>query len=205
MKALKYLQMNETDKLYDEMMLDVRHVQRENVFMSQGQKLTKIDTKGTPPPQMNPVTGQMMPGMGPAMKQEVQRDPMTGQPSIDPATGQPQMYEVTINPFDNHQVHIQEHEAYQKTQEYEMLDPQIQQIIQDHVDEHKQEMMKERNALQTDQAMSDMAKTNASDNLSPDTGSGDIPPDSNSAAPDMGSGAPETNGASPVGALSGPS
>ena len=36
-KALKYLQLSETNKLYDEMMLDQRHAQRENVFMSQGQ------------------------------------------------------------------------------------------------------------------------------------------------------------------------
>ena len=152
-KALRYLQMNETNKLYDEMMLDVRHAQRENVFMSQGQELTKPDINAQP--QMDPMTG--MPSMGPQPKQDVQRDPMTGEPVIDEMTGQPTMYTVTINPFDNHEVHIEEHQNFQKTQEYEMLDPQVQDIIQRHVDEHKQEIMKERNAMQTDQAMSQLA------------------------------------------------
>lgn len=151
-KALKYLQMNETNKLYDEMMLDVRHSQRENVFMSQGQYLYKIDPAGQPEP--DPMTG--MP-MGPAYRQTEQRDPMTGEPMVDPNTGMPMMYKVTINPFDNHEAHIQEHQAYQKTQEFEMLPPEVQAIIQAHVDEHKQEIMKERNALQTDKAMSQLA------------------------------------------------
>jgi hypothetical protein len=153
-KALRYLQMNETNKLYDEMMLDVRHAQRENVFMSQGQELTKPDINAQP--EVDPMTG-MPTSMGPVPKQEVQRDPMTGEPMIDEMTGQPQMYTVTINPFDNHEVHIEEHQNFQKTQEYEFLDPQIQDIIQRHVDEHKQEIMKERNAMQTDQAMSQLA------------------------------------------------
>ena len=33
------------------------------------------------------------------------------------------------------------------------LPPEIQQILQDHVDEHKMEVLKERNAVQQDQAM----------------------------------------------------
>ena len=152
-KALRYLQMNETNKLYDDMMLDVRHSQRENVFMSQGQPLYKVDPNAQP--QMDPMTG--MPSMEPSYKQAEQRDPMTGEPIIDPASGMPSMYNVTVNPYDNHEAHIQEHQSYQKTQEYEMLDPKIQDIIQQHVDEHKMEIMKERNALQTDKAMSQKA------------------------------------------------
>lgn len=147
-KALKYLQMSETNKLYDEMMLDYRHAQRENVSMALGQELSKVDIKGQP--QVDPMTGIEM---GPAMKQDIERDPMTGEPVMDEETGQPVTFNVTINPFDNHEIHIQEHEAYQKTQEYELLDPQIQQIIQDHVDQHKMELLKQRNAMQTDEAL----------------------------------------------------
>ena len=181
LKALKYLQMNETNKLYDEVMLDVRHVQRENVYMSQGQALTKVDPNGQP--QIDP---QMGIPMGPALKQEVHRDPMTGEPIVD-EMGQPSMYNVTVNPFDDHDIHVKEHQAYQKTQEYEMLPPEIQQIIQDHVDEHKMEMMKERNALQTDQAMSDLALSGAN------SGQPELPPGDNSAAGPM----------EPVGAMNG--
>ena len=153
-KALKYLQMSETTKLYDEMMLDNRHAQRENVAMAMGQELSKVDPKGQP--QIDPTTGIEM---GPALKQDIERDPMTGEPTIDEMTGEPIVFNVTINPFDNHEVHIEEHESYQKTQEYELLDPQIQQIIQDHVDQHKMEMMKQRNALETDSAMNDVIKS----------------------------------------------
>jgi hypothetical protein len=194
MKALRYLQMNETNKLYDEMMLDARQAQRENVFMAQGQPLYKIDPQGQP--QVDP---QMGIPMGPAYKQDVHRDPMTGEPQVDPTTGQPVTYQVTINPFDDHDIHVKEHQSFQKTQEFEMLDPQIQQIIQDHVDEHKMEMMKERNALQTDQAMSDLAmQKNGSSSSAPDTGQPAMPPGDNSAAP---SSYQDTQ--SPVGALNG--
>ena len=94
-KALKYLQMSETTKLYDEMMLDNRHAQRENVAMAMGQELTKVDAKAEP--EMDPMTGIEM---GPGLKQDVERDPMTGEPSIDEATGQPIVFNVTINPFE---------------------------------------------------------------------------------------------------------
>ena len=73
-KALKYLQMSETTKLYDEMMLDNRHAQRENVAMAMGQELTKVDAKAEP--EMDPMTGIEM---GPGLKQDVERDPMTGE------------------------------------------------------------------------------------------------------------------------------
>jgi len=48
-KALRYLQMSETNKLYEELMLDVRHAQRENIYMSEGQRLTKVDISAPTP------------------------------------------------------------------------------------------------------------------------------------------------------------
>src|SRR6185503_15950160 len=79
-KALRYLQMSETDKLYDELMIDNRQAQRENVYMSEGQPLYKIDPEGQPQidpqtgmPQMDPMTG--LPA--PVYKSDVVRDPMT--------------------------------------------------------------------------------------------------------------------------------
>jgi hypothetical protein len=92
--------------------------------------------------QMGP-DGQPM--LMPQYKTEVERDEM-GAPVLDEMTGQPKTYEVTINPFDNNEIHIKEHENFQKTQEFEMLPPDIKQIIQDHVDEHKAELVKQTNA-----------------------------------------------------------
>ena len=159
-KALKYLQLSETNKLYDEMMLDQRHAQRENVFMSQGQQLYKIDPNGQPP--IDPMTGMpQVDEMGmpvQAYKMAIQTDPMTGEQMVDPMTGQPKQYQVTVNPYDAHEAHVEEHQSYQKSQEFELLPPEIQQIIQDHVDEHKLELLKERNAIQADQAQKGLSE-----------------------------------------------
>jgi len=138
-KVLKYLQMSETDKLYDELMLDVRHASRENVYMMQGMRLTKPDINAQP--QVDPETGML--STEPAMKSAELINPETQVPEVDPTTGQPMLYQVTTNSYDNHSVHVEEHEKFQKSQEYELLPPEIQQIIQDHVDEHKLEMIKE--------------------------------------------------------------
>ena len=67
-KGLRYLQMNETNRLYEEMQSDARHAQRENWAMSVGST-------------------------------------------------------VTVNIFDEDQVHLYEHGLYMKTQEYELLGP----------------------------------------------------------------------------------
>ena len=153
-QALKYLQMSETNKLYDELMIDERHVQRENVIMSGGKPLYQIDPQGEAP--VDPMTGQ--PQMGPdgmpmpAYKKKKQLDPMTGKDMIDPATGEPIEFQVTVNGYDAHEIHVVEHQKFQKTQEYELLSPEIKQIIQNHVDEHKMEMLQERNAIQANAA-----------------------------------------------------
>jgi len=149
-KALRYLQMSETNKMYEEAMIDVRHAMRENVYMSKGQKLTKVDLDADPVPvAIDPMTQQ--PITQPANKTDMTHDPSTGQVMTDEA-GQPIMYEVTVNPFDAHEIHVEEHQNYQKTQEYELLSDEIKKIIQEHVDEHKMEILKERNAIQADMA-----------------------------------------------------
>jgi hypothetical protein len=145
-KAFRYLGMSETNKMYEDMMLDARQANRENVYMAQGQKLTK------PMPGAQPIIDPQTQQMMPQNKTDVLRDPSSGQPMMDPTTNQPKTYEVTTNPFDAHEAHIEEHESFQKSQEYELLPPEIQQIIQDHVDEHKMELLKERNAAQADEA-----------------------------------------------------
>jgi len=165
-RALRYLQMSETNKLYDELMLDNRQATRENVYMSQGQKLTKPQPGAQM--QIDPMTGQPMP---PQNKQEQMLDPTTSEPIIDPQTGQPQMYDITVNGYDDHEVHIQEHQAFQKSQEYELLPPEIQQIVQDHVDEHKMELLKERNAAQADEMAKPGAESAASPRLEGQNGS----------------------------------
>lgn len=82
-KALRYLNMAETGKLYEEMMQDARQAQRENLRMSMGEELP-------------------------------------------------------INSWDNDQIHVEEHDNYRKTQEFERLPDQIKVMFETHVSSHKQ-------------------------------------------------------------------
>lgn len=187
-KALRYLQMSETDKLYDELMIDNRQAQRENVYMAEGQPLYKVDPQGQPPvdpntgmPQMDPQTG--LPA--PVYKTDVVRDPMTGDPEIG-QDGQPLTYQVSTNPYDAHDIHVQEHENYQKSQEYEMLPPEIQAIIQEHVDQHKMELLKERNASQADSMNkpgTDVTDSPRVDQSAPPVGNNSVPSPNGQGAP----------------------
>lgn len=135
-KAMRYLQMNETNKLYEEMMVDSRHAQRENYMMSKGQPLYKDSTEMDP---NDPMGQRRLP------RTEIMKDDQ-GKEIVQ--KGQPVMRPVTINDFDNHPVHVMEHENYMKSQEYELLSPEVQQIFLDHLQEHKQEIYQETMAQQ---------------------------------------------------------
>jgi hypothetical protein len=76
-QGLRYLQMSETNRLYDELQVDSRHAKRENFKMSMGE-------------------------------------------------------DVQLNPFDNHAIHLYEHELYMKSQEYEALDDNTKSIFLNH-------------------------------------------------------------------------
>lgn len=100
-KALQYLDLVETGKLYEESQVDARQVQRENTKMS--------------------------------------------------ATGQP----VPINEWDDDQKHEWYHTQYMKTQEFENLDPSIQQAVVQHLQLHRQRMQAnaQQAAMQQQQGM----------------------------------------------------
>lgn len=138
-KALRYLQMNETNKLYEELMLDSRHAQRENYIMAQGQELIK--------PVLNPQPTDPLGKDKYLPKMETLKD-LNGKEMTD-SYKQPVQYKVTVNDFDNHPTHVYEHEAYCKSQEFELLSPEVQQIILSHIQEHKNEIMQEQIAQQT--------------------------------------------------------
>lgn len=82
-KGLRYLDMAETSKMYEEMQVDSRHAQRENLRMAEA-------------------------------------------------------VPVDVNTWDNHEIHIQEHNNYRKTQEFENLDEETQAIFEAHVIMHQQ-------------------------------------------------------------------
>ena len=88
--GLKYLPLNDTESMYNEVQVDNNHAQRENLRMARGEQ-------------------------------------------------------VQVMEWDNHVVHVQEHENFMKSQEFELLDPQMQQIFVEHRKQHQTVVMAEEN------------------------------------------------------------
>jgi hypothetical protein len=109
MEGLKYLEMSETARLYEELSIDTRQADRENFKM-----------KNTQPPTQMPMEGMQSP---------VGQIPGQEQP-------QPIQSPVHVNEFDNHQAHVYCHTKFMKTQQYEQLDPQIQALFLEHYRTH---------------------------------------------------------------------
>lgn len=82
-RLLRYLDMAEVGKLYEEIQVDARQADRENLKMAEGQP-------------------------------------------------------VAPNDYDNHEIHIEQHNTFRKKQEFEMLPDQVKQIFQQHVQMHQQ-------------------------------------------------------------------
>lgn len=80
-KALEMLELGGIERVYEDYLVDVKHAQRENIKMSDGQP-------------------------------------------VEP------------NDFDNHEIHIDQHNKFRKSQEYEALPDQIKQMFQEHIDVH---------------------------------------------------------------------
>lgn len=122
-EMLEMLEIGGVDRIVNRIRIDMRQAQRENLKMK---KLTEEDIA--------------------AYEQELieggdQFDPMTGLPTLlvdTPATYPPI---VPVNEFDNHMVHIQVHNDYRKTQEFDMLSDEVKHQFQVHVGLHQQAIM----------------------------------------------------------------
>jgi len=126
-KGLKYLELNETSRLYEELQVDSRQAQRENIKMA----LTEYPMQM--PGEIDPATAEMDPATGQPIEG-------TGQPYVDPQTGGPLEYPMggmPVNEFDDHPIHIQEHGIFMKSEQYELLDEQKQQVFLMHYAEHR--------------------------------------------------------------------
>lgn len=92
---------------------------------------------GSPPGLGGPQPEQMGGPQNPAGAGLI--DPNTGGPLVDQAgnpTAPPLI--VPVNSFDNHQMHIQVHNNFRKSQQYEQLEPQIKSLFEEHVNQHMQ-------------------------------------------------------------------
>ena len=110
--ALRFLDMTETGRLYEELQVDVRQAQRENLKLS------------LPPPQ-EIIVARAQP-MEPVMGSD-------GQPIAPP----PDKPWVVVNTFDNDQIHLMTHDTYRKSQSYESLAPEVKYEHDLHAEWHK--------------------------------------------------------------------
>jgi hypothetical protein len=124
-KGLELMEVGGVQNLYEELKIDSAQAQRENMRMA------AVDQKI--------LSDYLMTFQG--------TDPMSGEPTlVDPNTQQPLMDQsgiptqppliVPVNSFDNHQVHIQVHNTYRKSQEYENLPPEAKSLFEEHVNQH---------------------------------------------------------------------
>lgn len=120
--GLKYLEMSETGRLYEEMHIDARQAQRENVKMSLWVQPAPVEPQLSEEEQLMIEAGLMEPPAPP------QQDP--NEMGIPP-----------VNTWDNHIAHIMEHDQYRKRQEFEQLPPENKMLFEQHVQTHKLMMM----------------------------------------------------------------
>lgn len=77
-----------------------------------------------------------------AMMAQQQGDPNAADALIDPQTGMPvqQPLIIPVNSFDNHQIHIEEHNRFRRSQAYHKLTEQAKTAMESHVEMHKSTM-----------------------------------------------------------------
>jgi hypothetical protein len=155
-KGLELMNIGGVDRLYDQLRVDTSQATRENMKMAAvtPDQLMQYQMINSMPPVAN-LMDPMSQGLG--MAQGMIQDPTTsgmpGQPGIpDPNNMPPDMPPdmamqaqaatvappliVPVNTWDNHMVHVQVHNDYRKSQEFENLTPDQKHLFEDHVNQH---------------------------------------------------------------------
>lgn len=120
-KGLEVMDMGGINKIYEQLQVDQRQVQRENLRMSK-------------------VTPDMMMQYNQQNAQMMQQAEMQGQPSPfgQDEMGAPLMppLMIAVNSWDNHAAHIEYHNQYRKGQSFESLSPEVKSLFEAHVQQH---------------------------------------------------------------------
>lgn len=124
-KGLELIDMGGVQRLYEQMQVDSAQAQRENMRMM---AITQdiMDQYAQSFMGVNPMDGSAQlvdPNtQGPLQDQ-------SGQPTEPPLI-------VPVNSYDNHQVHIQVHNNFRKSQQYDNASPEVKQLFEQHVNQH---------------------------------------------------------------------
>lgn len=132
-QGLELIEIGGAQKFYEEIQVDVRQAQRENVRMQRTdpqelQQQAMMQQQSAMPGMETPDQG-MLPGMD-----EEDQGIELGQPLAIP-----------VNSWDNHEMHINVHNRFRKSQGFEVLDDAIKELFEEHVNMHmaaiQQQMM----------------------------------------------------------------
>ncbi len=121
-QGLQVMDMGGINKIYEQIQVDQRQAQRENLRMSK-------------------ITPEII-----QQAQQIQRQQIMSDPSMlsDPQAAQEALQQpptiVTVNSWDNHKVHIEYHNRYRKGQAFEGLDDNVKAQFETHVQQHIQAM-----------------------------------------------------------------
>lgn len=127
-KGLELMEVGGVQRLYDEVKIDFSQASRENMRMAAVTQDQISEYAGTFVGPPNPETGEP----------DGLIDPVTGQPLADQNGNptQPPLI-VPVNSYDAHQAHIQVHNNYRKSQEFEQLPQETKALFEQHVSQHQ--------------------------------------------------------------------
>jgi hypothetical protein len=152
-KGLELMEMGGLDKLYNDIKIDEQQAQRENLRMrrldinevlqyqqqvaeTNAQIQQSQDQALTDPQSMEAQAGPQTMTSG-----SVAPDLAIPGAEMDPSTGTPLQMPpnlVPVNTWDNHEVHIEVHNRFRKSQAYELLPDELRQQFEFHVQMHQQ-------------------------------------------------------------------
>lgn len=152
-KGLELMDIGGVQRLYDQLKIDSSQASRENL------KMAAVSPMDLMLYQQASMPGGLGEGLGTSqgMFQEPSTSGLPGQPGIPdpnnlPPDMPPEMVQqamgnaiappliVPVNSWDNHMVHVQVHNDYRKSQEFEQLAPEQKQLFEDHVNQHLMSM-----------------------------------------------------------------
>ena len=137
-KGLEVMEIGGINKIYEQVQVDVRQAQRENLKMAQAnQQIMQQHEEEQMMSYLQSPEGQMA-----VQNQTLMEGPDGGLLDIGPALqgGEPipvaNELLVPVNNWDDHRIHIERHNAYRKSQAFENLPPEAKSLFDQHVQAH---------------------------------------------------------------------
>lgn len=137
-KGLEVMEIGGINKIYEQVQIDVRQAQRENLKMAQvnAQILEQHDMEETEKFMSDPANAELLESG--AIMQGPNGDLIDISPTF--VGGPPEPIEfpliVPVNTWDDHRVHIERHNNYRKSQAFDNLTPEAKALFEQHVQQH---------------------------------------------------------------------